>query len=111
MYDYVTIHSDEVYIKKRSAEDIKSFLVDSLGFHEISSLRFSKEIRGEFIYATGILADSNCSYAFDTLEGIEEINLIEIDIPDKLTYEIEEEIINISKAIASKFSWIVDLRE
>jgi hypothetical protein len=44
-------------------------------------LIYSKEIGGEVIKIMGIFANSQGNYAFDSLDGIEEINLIEIAIP------------------------------
>lgn len=65
-------------------------------------------IQGRTITLTGIYANSEGSYAFNSLNGIEEINLIEIDIPDDLNGEIEEAISNIVMAIAKEFSWCVE---
>jgi hypothetical protein len=59
------------------------------------------------IRVQGILANSNGSYAFDTLDGVEEINLIEIDIPDPLDPETEEYIMEIANSIAREFSWCI----
>ena len=111
MYDYIMVYSDDQYQKTIQSFEIEQFCIIELGLIPISKLKFYKNIDGEEIIVTGILANSNGGYAFDTLDDVEEINLIEIDIPDKLTYEIEKEILDLSNAIASKFSWKVDLRE
>ncbi|MDT9722832.1 hypothetical protein QVE09_28460 [Paenibacillus sp. ClWae2A] len=110
LYDYLQIYSDENYIKKIKTADIEQFLIQSLEFKKISDLRFSKIIYGESVTATGILANSNGGYAFDTLEGIEEINLIEIDIPLMTNIEIEKAILEIANTISSKYSWIIEER-
>ncbi|MCZ1265969.1 MULTISPECIES: hypothetical protein [Paenibacillus] len=110
LYDYLQIYSDENYTKKVKNVDIEQFFTQSLVFKKISNLRFSKIIYGESVTATGILADSNGGYAFETLEGVEEINLIEIDIPLMIDSEIETEILEIANAIASKYSWIIEER-
>ncbi|NGZ77713.1 hypothetical protein [Saccharibacillus alkalitolerans] len=110
LYDYLMIYSDEKYTKKIKAIEIEKFFIEILEFNKISNLKFSKMINDELIIATGLLAESEGSYAFYTLEGIKEINLIEIDIPQKMNIEIEESILEIANAIASKFSWIVDER-
>ncbi|WP_322904776.1 hypothetical protein [Paenibacillus campi] len=67
-------------------------------------------VQGERISATGILADSNGNYGFDALDGIEEINLIEIDIPLNMTLELEVVILEIAQQIADTFSWLLDER-
>jgi hypothetical protein len=45
-----------------------------------------------------------------SLEGGEEVNLIEIDVPLKLNPAIEEAITQTAYAIAGELSWLVDLR-
>ncbi|WP_214629724.1 hypothetical protein [Paenibacillus agaridevorans] len=74
-------------------------------------MRFYKEICGELIRLTGIQANSDGNYAFDTLDGVENINLIEIDVPSRLDFETENEIVKIANIIAKEYSWIIDLRE
>lgn len=111
MYDYIMIYSDVVYKNNIKTEAIEQFFVEILEFKKTSSLKFSKEVCNELVTATGILADPNGNYAFDTLDGYEEINLIEIVIPHKMTYEIEEEIKSMANAIANEFSWLIDYRE
>ncbi|RXZ79529.1 hypothetical protein EBB07_22640 [Paenibacillaceae bacterium] len=111
MYDYVSIYSDETYSGKIRAKVMDDYLTSVLKFTRDSNLKFSKEIRGEVVTVTGIPTDSQGSYAFDSLEGIEEINLIEIDIPMNSNYELEQEILAIANAIARQFSWTIDLRE
>ncbi|SEM07031.1 hypothetical protein [Paenibacillus sp. OK003] len=110
LYDYLMIYSDEKYIKKIKTIEIEKFFIKTLEFNKISRLKFSKSINNELIIATGLLADSKGSYAFYNLDRIEEINLIEIDIPQEINIEIEESILEIANAIASKFSWIIDER-
>lgn len=68
-------------------------------------------ICGELVTAQGISANQKGNYAFDTLDDVKEINLIEIDIPQASTVQMEDEIKEIVYAIAEEFSWIVDLRE
>ncbi|MDO3413397.1 hypothetical protein QWJ34_26850 [Saccharibacillus sp. CPCC 101409] len=110
LYDYLQIYSDENYAKKIKTVDVEQFFIQSLRFKKISNLRFSKIIYDESVTATGILANSNGGYAFETLEGVEEINLIEIDIPLMIDSEIEKAILEIANAIASKYSWIIEER-
>lgn len=105
------VYSDEQYRTTIKTNDIEQFLIGALDLKPISKLRFSKELSGALIIVTGILADSNGSYAFDSLDGVEEINLIEIDVPVKINQEIMDEILYIADAIANEFSWIIDLRE
>ncbi|MCW3792045.1 hypothetical protein OM416_10660 [Paenibacillus sp. LS1] len=110
LYDFLQIYSDENYIKKIKTIDIEQFVTQSLGFKKISNLKFSKIIYGESVVATGILVNTNGGYAFDTLEGVEEINLIEIDIPLMIDIKIEKAILEIANTIASKYSWIIEER-
>ncbi|MGG4146885.1 hypothetical protein ABEW34_27615 [Paenibacillus algorifonticola] len=111
MYDYVSVYSDQHYSKKIRTEVIEAFFVETLHFERTSRLKFSKMICGELVTAKGISANQNGNYAFDTLDDVKEINLIEIDIPQASTGQMEEEIEEIVYAIAKEFSWIVDLRE
>jgi hypothetical protein len=111
MYDYLKIYSDNHYEMKVKEEHIEQFLIKKLNFIQVSKMRFSIEINGELITATGILADSNGNYAFNSLDDLTEINLIEIDIPDRMNNDIEEEINNIANAIANEFSWLIEIRE
>lgn len=110
MYDYLIIYSEQ-YKKTIKTNDIEQFLSGSLGFTKVDCLRFSKKISGEIVIITGILANSNGGYAFDTLDGVEEINLIEIDVPARTNQEIEDTILQVANAIANEYSWIIDLRE
>lgn len=55
----------------------------------------------------GISADANGNYAFNFHEGVEKINLIEIEVPDSLDEKIEDEITKIAFAIAAEYLWCV----
>ncbi|WP_163855972.1 hypothetical protein [Paenibacillus elgii] len=107
MYDYISIHSEN-YMKKIKSKDLEQYLTSQLGFTTESHLRFSKEVSGEFISLTGIPANSNGNYAINTLEGVEEINLIEIDVPMNLDDTLELVLSDIANAIVKEFSWIID---
>lgn len=104
------VHSEQ-YKKTIKSNNIEQFLNGSHGFTKLDNLRFSKEISGEIILITGILANSNGFYVFNTLEEIEEINWIEIDVPLRSNQGIENTILQVANAIANKYSWIIDLRE
>lgn len=107
MYDYISLYSDDKYSRKIKSEVLEKYLLTTLNLHKDSSLKFSKELNGVRIRLTGILADENGNYAFDTLDGVEEINLIEIEIPDSMDEGIEGEITRIAFAIAAEYSWCV----
>ncbi len=107
MYDYICLYSDDNYSGRIKTEVLEKYLLTTLNLCKESSLKFSKEFNGVRIVITGISADANGNYAFDTLDGVEEINLIEIEIPDSLDEKIEEEITRIAIAIASEYSWCV----
>ncbi|MDP5276186.1 hypothetical protein [Chengkuizengella axinellae] len=108
MYDYLSIYSPG-YSKTIRTEVLEEYLKFFLNFNKESSLRFSKIHSGELIRVTGILANSKGNYAFNSLDGIEEINLIEIDIPENINDELEKTILNIAKSIAKEYSWLIDL--
>ncbi|MCM3626257.1 hypothetical protein M3194_02600 [Paenibacillus glycanilyticus] len=107
MYYYISIHSDD-YTKKVKSKILEQYLVHILEFEKESHLTFSKEINGERIKIRGIPADNDGNYGFDTLEGIEEVNLIEIDLPKYIDDILEQTIAEIATAIAKEFSWIID---
>jgi hypothetical protein len=52
--------------------------------------------------------NGNGGYAFDSLEGVKDINLIEIAVSWKLDGTFQEEISEITLAIANHFSWIIE---
>lgn len=106
MYDYISIHSNDYSLKIKSGV-LENFII-YLGFKKVSHLEFIKEINGERIKITGILADLDCCYSFDALDGIEEINLIEIDLPLYIDDNLEQVISKLAIDIAKKFSWIID---
>lgn len=81
MYDFISICSDRIYSKKIRTEQLDEYILLNLQFTKESNLIYSKEIGGEVIKIMGIFANSQGNYAFDSLDGIEEINLIEIAIP------------------------------
>lgn len=107
MYDYVSIHSKN-YAEKVKAEILEKFLVGNLGFEKISHLKFSKELCGEWIGITGISASLEGNYAFFTLEGIEEVNVVEIDLPESVNKNLERVISDIAVAISNEFAWVID---
>ena len=71
-------------------------------------MKFYKEIGGEVINITGIPANTQGNYAFNSLEGVEEISLIEIAIPWMINDNLEKSISDIVNAIVNEYSWIVD---
>ncbi|WP_426451955.1 hypothetical protein ACP26L_07715 [Paenibacillus sp. S-38] len=107
MYDYISIHYHD-YTNKIRTDILENYLTRSLGFTKVSHLRFTKEVIGEVVNLTGIHANLNGSYAFNTLEGIEEVNLIEIDVPRYTNDIIEKTISEIAVQITKEFSWIID---
>lgn len=107
MYYYISIHSTD-YTKQIDSNVLEYYLTCNLGFTKVSHLRFIKEIYGEIVEITGIAAKPNGGYAFSTLEGIEEVNLIEIDLPRNINDILEESISEIANSIAKKFSWMID---
>ncbi|GFZ76122.1 hypothetical protein GCM10008018_22090 [Paenibacillus marchantiophytorum] len=107
MYAYISIHSED-YSKKIKSKVLEQYLTSMFGFATVSHLVFIKKVSGEFIRITGISANSNGNYSIYTLEGVEEINLIEIDVPMKLDDTVELAITDITNAIVKEFSWIID---
>lgn len=110
LYDYINIYSDEHYAGRIKTVDIERFFLDVLEFEKTSSLSFSKVVCGKEVRATGYLANAQGGYAFYTLDGIEEINLIEIDIPLQMNMKLEKFILATAYQIAKQYSWIVDER-
>ncbi|MNW44825.1 hypothetical protein D3C74_220720 [compost metagenome] len=107
MYDYISIHSDK-YMSKIKSEVVEQFLTSVLGFSKVSHLTFHKEVDGEIVKVTGILANPDGSYAFDTLDGTEEVNLIEIDVPIYTDDILELILSSIATSITKEFSWVID---
>ncbi|WP_409345899.1 hypothetical protein [Paenibacillus sp. MBLB4367] len=107
MYDYISIHSDD-YTKKVKSRILEQYLINNLGFEKVSHLTFCKKLHGEKIRLRGIPAGLDGNYAYDTLEGIEEVNLIEIDLPSYINDILEHAISNVAIAISKEFSWIID---
>lgn len=107
MYDYIGIHSEK-YITKIKTKELEQYLCFNLCFSKDSNLKYFKEINGQLVRATGIPADTNGGYAFNSLDGIEEINLIKLDIPKYLDNTLERAILDIANAIANEFSWTID---
>ncbi|WP_116190827.1 hypothetical protein [Paenibacillus taihuensis] len=107
MYAYISIHSEN-YTEKVQSKILENYLVNILGFQKVSHLTFCKALHGESIRLRGIPAGLNGNYAYDTLEGIEEVNLIEIDLPNYSNDIIETDISNVAIAISKELSWIID---
>ncbi|WP_419875205.1 hypothetical protein [Candidatus Pristimantibacillus sp. PTI5] len=87
---------------------MEQFLIRNLEFEKVSHLTFCKKINGEHIKIRGIPADKDGNYGIDTLDGIEEVNLIEIDLPKYIDDILEQIIADIATAIAVEFAWIID---
>lgn len=107
MYYYISIHSDD-YTKKVNAGLLEQYLICELGFEKVRHLIFCKELYGDRIWLKGLPSDLNGCYAIYTLEGVEEVNLIEIDLPRNINDILENAIASIAMAIAKEFSWIID---
>ncbi|KQX51395.1 hypothetical protein [Paenibacillus sp. Root444D2] len=107
MYYYISIHSDD-YTQKIKSEVLEHYLQEKLGFTKVRHLVFIKEINGEIVEITGIPANPNGGYGFNSLDGIEEINLIEIDLPRDIDEILEHSISEIAILIAKEFSWKID---
>lgn len=45
---------------------------------------------------------------FFTLEGIEEVNVVEIDLPESVNKNLERVISDIAVAISNEFAWVID---
>jgi hypothetical protein len=110
LYDYISIFS-EGYSNKIKTKVFEEFIISHLKFEKVSNLIFTKKYDEATIRVTGILANSQGNYAIDTLENVEEINLIEIDIQSYINDHIENTILEITKAIANEYSWLVDIRD
>ncbi|WP_240421804.1 hypothetical protein [Paenibacillus periandrae] len=108
MYDFISICSDAMYSKKIRTEVLEEYLVSMLKFTKESNLIFSMESGGEIVRITGIPANSQGNYAFNSLEGVEEVNLIEIAVPWKINDDSEKVISDIAKAITKEYAWIID---
>ncbi|WP_028552506.1 hypothetical protein [Paenibacillus sp. UNC451MF] len=110
MYDYISIHSSD-YTKKVKSGYLEKYLISNLGFEKDRHLTFCKELHGDRICLRGLPADLDGNYAIYTLDGVEEINLIEIDLPRNISGILEHAIASIAIAIAKEFSWIIDDEE
>ncbi|MDK8179551.1 hypothetical protein [Paenibacillus sp. UMB4589-SE434] len=108
MYDFISICSDRLYSKKIRVNQLDEYIVTILQFTKKSNLIYIKEIDGEVIRIMGIPANSQGNYAFDSLDGIEEINLIEIAVPWSINDVLEKKITDLANAIAKDFSWMID---
>ncbi|MFC4322007.1 hypothetical protein [Litchfieldia salsa] len=110
MYDYISIHSDklESFIE---TEVIENFLEFNLMCTKLGTLEFIKDIGEYSIYIRGINANSQGNYAYNSSEKFKEINLIEIDIPNKSNDAVEAEILKIAQKISNEYLWEIDLRE
>ncbi|WP_217593922.1 hypothetical protein [Cohnella sp. GbtcB17] len=106
MYDYISIHAYD-YTKQIRSEVLEHYILN-LGFTKVSHLRFINEINGEIVQIKGIPANPDGSYAFHSLESVEEINLIEIDLPRNVHGILEHSISQIAVLIAKEFSWMID---
>ncbi|MFF2484622.1 hypothetical protein [Paenibacillus sp. NPDC058071] len=108
MYDFISICSDTLHSKYIRSVVLEEYLLSDLKFNKESNLSFFKFIAGEKIRINGIPANSQGNYAYDSLEGVEEINLIEIAVPWKITGDSEKEVIDIANDIAKQFSWMIN---
>lgn len=107
MYDYISLYSDDNYSGRIKTKVLEEYLLKTLNLRKESSLKFFRELNGVRIIMTGIMADADGNYAFDNLAGVEEVNLIEIEVPNGINKKIEDEITRIAFAIAEEYSWCV----
>ncbi|MEK3834206.1 MULTISPECIES: hypothetical protein [unclassified Paenibacillus] len=107
VYDYISIHSAG-YAKTVRTEVLVRFIVQTLGFEQTGPLQFSKRLHGTHVGLKGISANSDGSYAYYTLEGIEEVNLVEVILPAMMDEQLEHAITGLAMAIADEFGWCID---
>lgn len=108
MYDFINISSDATYSQRIKADVLEEYLTSVQKFSKESHLKFFKEIGGEKIKIMGIPADSHGNYGFNSLEGVIDINLIEIAVSWTLDDTFQEEISGIANAIAKQYYWIIE---
>ncbi|OMG01591.1 hypothetical protein BK146_05875 [Paenibacillus sp. FSL R7-0333] len=108
VYDYISIHSAG-YAKTVRTEVLERFFISTMRFEKIGPLSFSKALHGAHIGVKGISANSDGSYAYYTLEGIEEVNLVEVILPaTKIDEPLERAITGLVMAIVDEFHWCID---
>lgn len=109
MYDYISIHSVD-YAKSVKTEVLERFVVGTLGFEQTGPLQFTKalHVHGAHVGLKGIAANADGSYAYYTLEGIEEVNLIEVILPAMIDEPLERAITGLVMAIVDEFHWCID---
>ena len=108
MYDYISIHSVKFasFIK---TDEIEKFFVLKLKCRKLCALIFTKELGKSSITIRGIHADPQGNYGYDSSDVLNEINLIEIDIPENIDISVETEIMKFAKKISKEFLWEIDL--
>lgn len=110
MYDYISIHSAG-YAKTVRTEVLERFVVGTLGFEQTGPLQFTKTLHshGAHVGLKGIAANADGSYAYYTLEGVEEVNLVEVILPATMIDEpLERAITGLVMAIVDEFGWCID---
>ncbi|WP_339313187.1 hypothetical protein [Paenibacillus sp. FSL M7-0896] len=107
VYDYISIHSAG-YAKTVRTEVLERFFISTMRFEKIGPLSFSKALHGAHIGVKGISANSDGSYAYYTLEGIEEVNLVEVILPVMMDKQLEHAITALAMAIVDEFHWCID---
>ncbi|MEK4008621.1 hypothetical protein [Paenibacillus sp. FSL H3-0333] len=107
VYDYISIHSAG-YAKTVRTEVLERFFISTMRFEKIGPLSFSKALHGAHIGVKGISANSDGSYAYYILEGIEAVNLVEVILPAMMDEQLEHAITGLAMAIADEFGWCID---
>ncbi|MEK4854209.1 hypothetical protein NST04_30535 [Paenibacillus sp. FSL H7-0756] len=108
MYDYISIHSID-YATSVKTEVLERFVVQTLGFEKTGPLQFSKALYGAHVGLKGIAANPDGSYAYYTLEGVEEVNLVEVILPTtKIDAPLERAITGLVMAIVDEYGWCID---
>ncbi|WP_340022015.1 hypothetical protein MHI24_23920 [Paenibacillus sp. FSL K6-1096] len=107
MYDYISIHSMD-YAKTVRTEVLERFVVQNLGFEQTGPLQFTKALDGAHVGLKGIAANADGSYAYYTLEGVEEVNLVEVILPAMIDEPLEGAITGLVMAIVDEFHWCID---
>jgi len=105
MYDYISIRKDTNYSVSVPVKTIAKIAAAISDTEKVGNVSYAINL-GEFrLLIKGILASPEGNYSYNSDEEFDEVNLVEIEIPQGSENIYEEQILRVAKIFAENLGW------
>jgi len=108
MYDYISIRKDTRYSEAVPVKVIAEIAEPISDIEKVGNVAYAINIGKFKLLIKGILASSEGNYSYNSDEEFDEVNLIEIEIPQGSESIYEEQILRVAKIFAENLGWEIE---